>query len=71
MAISTYEGIVKDGQIRLHDDIKLPEHIKVYVVIPDYEGSPQAHIHSPRLVHREQAADFVKQVVELEADGEV
>ncbi len=37
MAISTFEGIVENGQIRLRDDVTLPEHTKVYVVIPDVE----------------------------------
>lgn len=35
----------------------------------DVEFSPKlAHITSPRLVHREQAADFKKEVVEIVAD---
>ncbi len=29
MAISTFEGIVENGQIRLRDDVTLPEHTKV------------------------------------------
>ncbi len=67
MAISTFEGIVENGQIRLRDDVTLPEHTKVYVVIPDVETMPQAHVYSPRLAHPEQAADFAKQIVEGDA----
>jgi hypothetical protein len=71
MAILTFEGIVENGQIRLPDNVTLPEHTKVYVVIPDIETAPQAHIYSPRLVHPEQAADFAKQIVEAPADAEL
>jgi hypothetical protein len=71
MAILTLEGIVENGQIRLRDNVVLPEHSKVYVVIPDVETAPQTHIYSPRLVHPEQAADFTKQVIEVSADAEL
>ena len=71
MAILTLEGIVENGQIRLRDNLTLPEHTKVYVVIPDVEMAPQAHIYSPRLVDPEQAADFAKEIVEVSADAEL
>ena len=71
MAILTVEGIVENGHIRLRDHVTLPEHTKVYVVIPDMEMAPQAHLYSPRLVHPEQAADFAKQVFEVSADAEL
>ena len=71
MAILTVEGVVENGQIRLRDNVALPEHTKVYVVIPDVETAPQAHVYSPRLVHPEQAADFAKQVIEVSADAEL
>ena len=71
MAISTFEGIVEDGQIRLHDNVRLPDNTRVYVVIPDLEAVPQARIYSPRLVHPEQMADFAKQIVEVSADADV
>jgi hypothetical protein len=51
--------------------VTLPEHTKVYVVIPDIETVPQAHIYSPRLVHPGQAADFAKQIIEAPADAEL
>jgi hypothetical protein len=71
MAILTLEGIVENGQIRLRDNVILPEHTKAYVVIPDVETALQAHVYSPRLVHPEQAADFAKQVIEVSADAEL
>jgi hypothetical protein len=69
MAISTFEGVVKNGQIQLHDNVTLPENCHVYVIILDFASIPQAHVRSPRLVHPSQAADFVKQVVEVADDA--
>ena len=71
MAILTVEGIVENGQIRLPENVTLPEHTKVYVVIPDVETRPQAHVYSPRLVHPAQAADFAKQIIEVSADADL
>jgi len=69
MAISTFEGFVEHGQIRLPDNLKLPENTKVYVLIPDVKPMPMARVISPRLVHPEQARDFAKQVIEVSADA--
>jgi hypothetical protein len=71
MTILTVEGIVENGQIRLRDNVTLPENTKVYVVIPDVETVPPARIYSPRLVHPEQAPDFAKQVIEVASDAEL
>jgi hypothetical protein len=71
MAISTFEGVVKDGQIRLRDDVRLPANTHVYVVIPDLESSPRARMRSPRLMDPQQASDFVKQVVEAVDDAKL
>jgi len=58
MNVATFEGIVENGQIRLPDNIRVPERTKVYIVIPG-EGQPSAtRLMSPRLVHPEQAKDF-------------
>ncbi len=69
MAVSTFEGVVENGQIRLPESITLPDRTRVYVVIPDFETTRQAHVHSPRLVHPEQAADFAKEVFEVADDA--
>jgi hypothetical protein len=61
----------ENGQIRLPDNVTLPEHTKVSVVIPDIETTPPAHVYSPRLVHPEQAADFAKQIIEVSTDAEL
>ncbi|HEX8070554.1 MAG TPA: hypothetical protein VF546_11420 [Pyrinomonadaceae bacterium] len=36
--MSVYEGTVENGQVRLAEDIRLPEKAKVYVVVPDVEA---------------------------------
>ncbi|MGH2587856.1 MAG: hypothetical protein ACRDJE_23295 [Dehalococcoidia bacterium] len=69
MATVAFEGVVENGQIRLRDNVTLPEHAKVYVVVPDLETTRHARIVSPRLVHPEHAADFAKEIVEVSADA--
>jgi hypothetical protein len=59
------------GQIRLADNVRLPEKATVYVVIPGIELPSGSHIASPRLVHREQASDFVKEVIQETHDAGV
>ncbi len=71
MANLTFEGRVENGQIRLPENVTLPEHTKVYVVVADFESAPQARVYSPRLVHPEQVTDFAKQIVEAPADAEL
>ncbi|MGZ9222410.1 MAG: hypothetical protein ACXW4Q_09895 [Anaerolineales bacterium] len=64
MAVKTYEGVVEKGKIRLKPDVKLPENIKVYVVVPELqiEKKKTARVLTPRLVHRRQASDFKMKV---------
>ena len=71
MAIFTFEGRVENGLIRLPDDLTLPEHTKVYVVIPDSADARQARVYSPRLRYPAQAAAFAKQIVEVRPDAEL
>jgi hypothetical protein len=68
MTNSTIEGIVENGQIRLLEDIRLPENTRVYVVIAEGQAARPTHVYSPRLAHPEQARDFVKQVFEVSTD---
>lgn len=37
MAITTYEGVVEKGMIRLKSSVRLPENMKVYVIVPEYQ----------------------------------
>lgn len=67
MQVTTIEGVVKNGQIHLSEDIKLPEAAKVYVVVPNMEKRT-AKIMSPRLVNKSDAAKFVRTVEEDTTD---
>jgi len=69
MRIVTFEGIVQNGAIQLGDNVTLPENTRVYVLIPDFEAGPRAHVYSPRLVDPGQASDFAKQIVEVAPDA--
>lgn len=68
MQVTTIEGIVKNGQIQITEDVKLPEMAKVYIVIPPSETVKR--IMSPRLVNKADAKDFEK-FVEVDVDDEV
>jgi hypothetical protein len=68
MGIATYEAVVENGQIRLVGDVRLQEHARVYVIVPDV-ATPAGRIASPRLAHPEQVADFVLQFVEENHDA--
>jgi hypothetical protein len=64
MSITTYEGVVEKGKIRLKSGVKLPENVRVYVIVPDAvpEEKKTARVLTPRLTHRKQAANFKMKV---------
>jgi len=62
MGIVTFEGIVEQGQIRLKNNVRLPESTRVFVVVPDAQVEKVAHIFTPRLARREDARDFEMEV---------
>ncbi len=64
MKVTTYEGTVENGQIQLSEAVRLPEHARVYVVVPGVEEVPRFHVGSPHLAQPERAGDFAKEVVE-------
>lgn len=68
MNVATYEGIVENGHIRLHPNVRLPDRTKVYVVVPEFEPM-LATIFSPRLAHPDQMSDFEKEMVETPSDA--
>jgi hypothetical protein len=71
MRVVTFEGVVEYGQIKLKASIRLPDHTKVYVVVPGLQVEQSVRIVSPRLAHPEQAADFTMEVVEEPGDAGV
>ncbi|MCK6560833.1 hypothetical protein HUU39_10055 [candidate division KSB1 bacterium] len=70
MKVLAYEGIVDNGLIRLEENVQLPEKTRVYVIVPDWEAKRVAHVYSPRLVHPEQAKDFVKEMMVIEGPSD-
>lgn len=66
MKVLTYEAVVERGQVKLPETVKLPEHAKVYVVVPGVEDLPPSMIHTPHLLRPEQAPDFAMEIVEGE-----
>ena len=67
MQVTTFEGIVKDGQIHLTEDIKLPESAKVYIIVPNLERKT-AKVMSPRLVDKDKLKDFKREIIEIQDD---
>ena len=67
MRVTTIQGTVKNGQIHLSEDIKLPEAATVYVVVPNFEKRT-ARIMSPRLVDKERLKDFQREIIEIVDD---
>lgn len=66
MAVTTYEGVVENGKIRLKAGVKLPENAKVYVVVTSEKIGKKKLVQmlTPHLAHREQAVDFRMTVTE-------
>jgi len=64
MKVTTFEATVENGIIKLPVHVQLPEKTRVYVVIPGVDVQSAYYAGSPRLAHPEQAADFVKEVIE-------
>ncbi len=62
MAVVAYEAIVENGQIRLAAPVQIPNHTRVFVVVPEGATAPSAGIWSPRLVHAEDAQAFRMEV---------
>jgi hypothetical protein len=64
MTVNTYEGVVEKGKIRLKSGVKLPENVKVYVIVTDLEMDKKKPIRvlTPHLARRGQAAQFKMQV---------
>ena len=72
MEIATYQGIVeKNGEVRLPENVHLPEKTRVYVIVPNLAVQPISHIATPHLAHPEQAEDFKKEVIEEQNDAGV
>ena len=72
MSVTTLEATIENGQVKLLHPRWLPEHARVYVVVPDLQlqpVTPVTVIGSPRLKYPEQAAHFVKEVSDEAEDA--
>lgn len=71
MKVTAYEATVENGQIKVIEAVRLPEHARVYVVVPAADEVPKFHVGSPRLVQPELAGDFAMEVSEESRDAGV
>jgi hypothetical protein len=69
MTITTYEGVVEKGKIRLKMGIRLPEKAKVYVVVPDLQIEKTARVLTPRLANPAQVRDFKMEISEDDSNA--
>jgi hypothetical protein len=71
MSVTTVEGTVENGEIKLPPNVHLPDNAKVYIVIPGMVVTPTIRAGRPRLAHAGDAADFQKQVIQELPDAGV
>jgi hypothetical protein len=69
MTVTTYEGVVEKGKIRLRGDVHLPEKAKVFVIIPDVRLEKTGRVLTPRLKNLAQINDFKMEVSEDASDA--
>jgi len=58
MSLATFEAVVENGQIKLPENVHVPERTRVYVVVPGPVDPGVAKVMSPRLADPKQAKDF-------------
>lgn len=66
MKVLTYEAIVERGEVKLTETVRLPEHAKIFVVVPGVEDLPPSMIQTPRLLRPEPISDFAMEILEGE-----
>ncbi len=57
MAITTYEGVVEKGKVRLKGGAHLPENAKVYVIVIDLPIEKNTRVVTTRLVKSRESTD--------------
>ena len=62
MSVTTYEAIVENGQVKLPEGAAIPDHTRVYVVVPSESLTERVHMRSPRLAHPSDVQYFAKKV---------
>ncbi len=71
MSITTYEGFVEKGKIRLKSGVKLPENARVYVVVTDapVKNKKVVRVPTPRLARKGQVSGFKMKVSQEKPDA--
>ena len=65
MADKIYACTIANGQVVLPANIHLPAHCQVWLTVHEEATRPPARIHSPRLVHPEDAQHFEMEVEDV------
>jgi len=71
MEVMTLEGVIDNGQIRLKNNVRLPDKTVVYVIVPGVRVERLVQVVSPHLVRREHAGDFEMQITEADPNAGV
>ena len=62
MSVTTFEGVIENGQIRLPAGVVLPERKVVYVIVPGSDAPPERAQAGFRLAKPADAAKFEMKV---------
>lgn len=63
MSVATFEAVVENGQIRVPQNLHVPDRTKVYVVVPHPGELGVVALRSPRLADPKKASDFKMTVI--------
>jgi len=69
MQIPPSEATVENGRLACPEAVQLPEQEIIHILLPELQENRKYRMMSPRLAHPEQAAEFVKEVVEETPDA--
>lgn len=58
MSVTTLRGIIENGQVRLPEEVVLPERQSVYVLVPDAIATSIRSVPGVRLTNPDDAAKF-------------
>jgi hypothetical protein len=62
MSVTTFEGVVENGRVRLPEGVVLPEQQTVFVVVPDTSPLSTKKLPGVRLTNPDDAAKFEMKV---------
>lgn len=68
MQVTTIQGVIENGQVRLTEAIEIPDKTTVYVLVPAIEPVRTARIRSPRVVGGEKLENLERETIELADD---